>query len=213
MKALKILFVLLFLFGAGILALGLLMNITGIGTETAFYVFFNDHVAGWVIMFGSMGLSIVGLIVCGIAGRAGGSASYPHSSVGGTRSRCDSDGSYEHDNSYRFDDSYDSSSYDSDDSYRSSSYGTDQTYGCAPETHTYYDSNGNSAGYSIGDRYYDSDGCSRGYNVGTNHYDSNGNSAGYRVGDREYDQDGNSVGYWVGDTFYDTDGNKRGWRS
>lgn len=79
----------------------------------------------------------------------------------------------------------------------------DDDYGSSVRTRNYYDGDGNSLGYSVGDRYYDSDGSCVGYDVGDRHYDSDGNSTGYRVGDTEYDSDGNSVGYWIDDTFYE----------
>ena len=59
---LYVLFGAFIVFGVGVIVVGVAMNLTGLGTETAFYVFFNDHPAGWAILLGSIGVGVIGVL-------------------------------------------------------------------------------------------------------------------------------------------------------
>ena len=64
-KVLSCIFTLLIVGGVGILAVGVLMHWSKTGTDTGFYKFFNDNVFGWIIIFGSIIVGIVGRIFTG----------------------------------------------------------------------------------------------------------------------------------------------------
>lgn len=205
---LLILFGAMILFGVGTIIVGVFMYITDLGTDSGFYIFFNDNPLGWVILLGCIAAGIIGFIVIfkitdGDFGGYGGSLGR-----GGT-----SHGDYSSRGSYFYDETDISDDTPADDTDVEPTATDCKNIFPESETHNFYDVNGNYGGYVRGDDYYDENGDHAGFDIGDRHYDESGDYCGYRVGDREYDADGNCLGYWIGDTFYDSDGNKKFYES